>query len=279
LKTIAIGVIIMSEIWNADFTKTVPDGAAGNQAHLGIFYDDDKGITRRLTEAEGHERSLNPETVERNPIGQEAPSDEIKSYRITFDKDIIIKKGAPNYEYFAMLARLRPTGNNAKQRIYLVDFRKEELGAVHNKYYAEMMMVTITINTINETDGILSVSFSQDGDYTIGVMGRTDNSTSDDESTFTYGFTSSRQIAITGITASKETVTVPVGGTARVAVSFSPLGCPYDFTVKSDDESKAVASRWNQSIDIRGRGAGTATITVTSTSDPTAETEIEVTVN
>jgi uncharacterized protein YjdB len=189
--------------WNAGFDKAVPDGAAGNQAQLGIFFEDYKGVIQRLTEAEGHERGFNPDTVERNPIGQEAPSTEIRAYNLTF---------------------------------------------------------------------------AQDGDYTIGVMERTDTSTSD-ESTFTYGFTSSRQIAITGITTSKEEVATTVGGQARVAVSFSPLGCPFDFKAESSDEAIAVVSRWNQSVDIRGRGAGTATITVTSTSDPAATAEIEVTVS
>jgi hypothetical protein len=267
-------------VWNVDFTKVVPEGAAGNQAQLGIFYDDDKGRIKRLTQSEGHERALNPESVERNPIGQEAPSTEIRSYNLSFDKDVIIKKGEDNYEFFATFARLRPTGDNAKMPIYLVDFRKEEIGEKHNKYYAEKMNSTVTVNTINETDGIISVGFAQDGDLTIGVMGRTDDSPPEaDESSFTYGFTPSRLITITGIKTSEEEVAVPVGGSARVAVSFSPLGCPYDFKAESSDEKIAVVGRWNQSVDIKGRGAGIATITVTSTSDPAATAEIEVTVS
>jgi putative transposon-encoded protein len=268
-----------SKIWNSGFDKVVKDGAAGNQAQKGIFFEDDRGIIQRLTEAEGNEESLNPETVERNPIGQEAPSTEIRSYNSTFDKDIIVKKGAPNYEFFAMMKRLRPTGNNAKIRVYLVDFRIEEIGTSHNKYYAEAMNMTVTVNSVNETDGILSVNFAQDGDYSIGVMGRTDTSTSDDESTYTYGFTSSKQISIGDIETSKEEVAVKVGNSARVAVSFSPLGCPYDFTVKSGDDSIASVGRWNQSVDIKGKKIGTTTVTVTSTEDLAAEAEIEVTVS
>jgi hypothetical protein len=265
--------------WNAGFDKKVQDGASGNQAQFGIFFVDDKGIIQRLIEAEGNEVGYNPETVDRNPIGQEAPSTEIRSYNMTLDKDIIIKKGAPNYEFFAQMKRLRPTGDNAKIKVYLVDFRVDEKGTSHYKYYAEAMNMTVTINSANETDGILSVNFAQNGDYTIGVMGRTDSSTSDDESTYAYGFTSSKQISINDIKTSKEEVTVPVGGTARVAVSFSPLGCPYDFTVASADESKAVVSRWNQSVDIKGRAVGTTTVTITSTEDLAAEAEIEVTVS
>jgi len=110
-------------------------------------------------------------------------------------------------------------------------------------------------------------------------MGRTDDGTSDDESTFTYGFTSSRQITVTGIAVSGEEVEIPVGGEARVEVSFSPLGCPYDFKAESSDDKIVAVGRWNQSIDIRGRGAGTATITVTSVSVASVKAEIEVLVN
>jgi len=266
----------MSKIWNADFTKVVPDGAVGNQAQKGIFFKDGKGIIQRLTEAEGHEVGMNPESVDRNPIGQEAPSTEIRSYHMTIDKDIIVKKGAPNYEFFAQFMRLRPTGDNAKLEVYLVDFRMEEIGAKHNKYYAEMMNMTVTVNSINETDGVLSVNFAQDGDYTIGVMGRTDSSDSDDESTYTYGFTSSRQITVTGIETSADEVEIPVGGQTRVAVFFSPLGCPYDFKAESGDEKIAIVGRWNQSIDIKGRGVGATTVTVASTSDPAAKAVIAV---
>jgi len=264
--------------WNSGFDKKVPDGAPGNQAQKGIFFEDGRGRIQRLTEAEGHEIGYNPESVERNPIGQEAPSTEIRSYNLTIDKDIIVKKGAPNFEYFDMLMKMRPTGNNAKQRIYLVDFRREEVGDSHNRYYAETMMATITINSINETDGTLSVNFAQDGDYAVGVMERTDGIDTDDESFFTYGFTPSRLIPVAEITTSIGEVEIPVGGTARAAVSFSPLGCPYDFSVKSSDESKVVVRRWNQSVDIKGRGAGTATVTITSADNPAITAEIEVTV-
>jgi len=268
----------MSQIWNADFTKVVPNGASGNQAQYGIFYRNHEGVIRRLTEAEGHKVSYNPETVERNPIGQEAPSTEIRSYHMTLDKDIIIKKGADNYEFFAGLKRLRPTGDNAKLEVHLVDFRMEEIGKDHNRYYAEKMSMTVTINSVNETDGILSVNFAQDGDYTTGVMGRTDDSISDDETTFTYGFTSSRDIDPTSITLSKNTVNIPEGGSARVAVSFSPLGCPYDFTVESGDKEIARVNRWNQSVDISGRSVGSTTITITSTADLTKTAVINVVV-
>jgi len=268
----------MSKIWNADFAKVVPEGAAGNQAQLGIFYRDFKGLIKRLTQAEGNERSLNPEEKETNPIGQEAPSTVIRSYSMAFDKDVIIEKGEENYEFFSEFARLRPTGKNAVLETYLVDFRKEEAGEKHNRYYAEKMDATVTVNTINETDGIISVHFAQDGDLTIGVMERTDTSVVDDPSTFTYGFTSSEQIAVTGITTSLDEVEISAGEQARAAVSFSPLGCPYDFKVESDSDAVAV-SRWNQSVDIKGRKAGTATVTITSVSNPTIKADIEVTVS
>jgi len=269
----------MKGIWNTDFTNVVPDGAEGGEHRTGLFFTDGEGRIRRVTQAVGHEIGYNPETEERKLIAQESPSTVIKSYHLTIDKDIVIKKGDLEYAFFNMFRRLRPTGDNAKVRIYLVDFRDEEIGKDHNKYYAETMMATVTVNSVNETDGILSVNFAQDGDYTTGVMGRTDDGTLDDEAAFTYGFTPSNLITITGIKVSKDAVAIPAGGEARVAVSFSPLGCPYDFTVKSSDPKIAAVSRWNQSVDIKGREIGAATITITSTADITAEAEIEVAVS
>jgi len=268
----------MYGIWNADFNKVVPDGAAGNQAQAGIFYDDDQGKIKRLTSAEGNERNYNPETEEMNLIGQEAPETLVRAYNLGFDKDIRIRKGDPDYEFYSHIARLRPTGENAKLRIYLVDFRLEEVGTDHNKYYAESMTVTCTVNTANETDGTLSVSFAQAGDFTTGIMERVDSSTSDDPTTFEYGFTPSNRITITALETSKDAVTITEGGQAVVAVSFSPLAAPFDFTVESNNEDMVRVERRRQSVIIRGRSAGSAEVTITSTADTTKHEIVEVTV-
>jgi hypothetical protein len=267
----------MSGIWNEDFTKIVQAGAAGNQAQRGVFYDDDQGVVRRLTEAEGHEVSYNPEIAETNPIGQEAPEDLVRTYRETFGKDIIIKKGASNYEFFKNWLDLRPTGDNAKLKIYMVDFMEEEAGAKHNKYIAYSYMATCTVDSGNYTDGRLTVNFSQAGDRVTGIMQRIDTSISDDPSTFVYGFTPSKNINITSIKTSDESVTVSVGGEKWVKISFSPLGCPHDFIVSSSDESICTVERRRQSVIIRGCKDGSAVVTVTSTSDALAVAEINVT--
>ena len=264
--------------WNVDFNKVVPDGAAGHQAMLGIFFDDDRGEVQRLVEAEGNEISYNPETEEMNLIGQEAPETLVRTYNLSFDKDIRIRKGKMNYEFFANFARLRPSGENAKLRVYLVDFRLEEVGTDHNKYYAESMNVTCTVNTANETEGTLSVSFSQAGDFTTGIMQRTDSSTSDDPSTFEYGFTPSSRIAITNLVTSMDTVEIPAGESAVVAVSFSPLAAPFDFSIESSNEDIVRVERRRQSVIIRGRETGSADVTITSTADATKQEMIAVTV-
>jgi hypothetical protein len=271
----------MAGIYNINFKEVVTEGASGNQAYKGLFFRDQRGIIRRLTEAEGHEISYNPETVERNPIGQKSPEDEIRSYRDTFGKDIIIKKGAPNYEFFKNFLNLRPTGNNARLDVFIVDFMDEEIGANHNRYLSYTYSATCTVESGNYTDGTLTVNFSQAGDPTWGVMGRTDTSVSDDPETFVYGFTPSSQIPITSIDVSENTIALErVGDEKWVEVSFSPMGCPYDFLVESDDENIAQAERRRQSVIIRARGTGTATVTVSSTtggvSAKTAEIEVIV---
>jgi len=267
----------MAGIWNQDFKKVVPEGASGTQAQRGIFYDDDRKRITRLTQAEGLEKSFNPESIERNLIGQESPSTEIKGYNESFGKDIIIKKGEPNFEFFNNFADRRPTGDNAKLRIYDVDFMKEESGVNHNKYLASSYMATVSVETANYTDGTISVNFTQDGDRVIGIMQRTDSSVSDDPATFSYGFVPSTQITITNIDVSDEEVSIAAGGEARVAVSFSPLGSPFDFTVESSDEKICEVKRWQQSVDIIGRSSGTAAVTIKSASgNKTAEIEVTV---
>lgn len=271
--------MITVEHWNPGFNKRVEDGDPGNQAQFGLFYENERNIIERIVNAEGHEVAYNPETVERNLIGNKAPSDEIRSYRVTFGKDIIIMKGEKNYEFFAKFRRGRYTGNNAKLRVYLVDFRIDEAGTPHFNYYTEAMTVTCTVESANETDGTLTVNFSQDGDHTVGVMTRTDNSVSEDQDTYTYGFTPYTHIAIKEINISDNAISgveVPVNENKAYVINFAPLGSNQNFTQTSSDESIVKVSRLRQSLVISGRGEGTATVTVTSISDPTISANIEV---
>jgi uncharacterized protein YjdB len=272
----------MGKTWNADFTKVVPVGAAGNQAQKGIFYEDARGRIRRLTEAEGHEVSYNPETEETNPIGQEASETLVRSFNESFAKDIIIKKGALNHEFFKEWLNLRPTGDNAKLKIYMVDFTEEELGTAHNKYLAYSYLATCTVESGNYTDGRLTVNFTQAGDRTTGIIFRTDDSTSDDELDYVYEFKPSTKIGVTNINLSSTALEMEAGQERKIEVSFSPLGAPFDFTADEDvpagEEPYLRVSRERQSVVIRALRAGTATITVQSMADVTKTEMIEVTV-
>jgi hypothetical protein len=242
---------LFTGVYNEGFDEVVPKGAAGNQAQCGVFYDDERGRIRRLTQAEGHDISFNPETKELNLIGQEAPEEFIKSYRISFGKDIVIEKGEPNYEFFARYKRMRPTGNNAKLRIYISDFRLEEVGATHNKYYCEAFDVTCTVDSANETDSKLTVNFSQAGSLEYGIIERTD-----DGGEITYGFMTSKDIDITKINvtdkADTDGVEVGIGKTKTIAVEFSPLGSEQEFTVISEDDEFVMVEKLRNSVIIKG---------------------------
>jgi len=269
-----------SKVWNEDFSEVVPAGKLGTQAQKGIFFDDFRGIIRRLTEAEGHEIGYNPEIAERNPIGQEGAEEEVRTYRDTFGKDIMIRKGAPNYEFFNRFLEQRPTGDNAKIKVYIVDFMKEEVGANHNRYLTYSYMVTCTVDSGNYTDGTLTVNFSQAGGRTLGTIGRIDTA-SDTE--YTYGFTPSSEIVITSINLSDKAdsagIEVARGKERRILVEFAPLGSEQEFLYESDDEDVCTVSRKLQSLIITGKGAGTANVTVTSTKTSSVNALIEVTVS
>ena len=271
----------MQGVWNVDFTKRVPEGAAGNQAYYGIFYRDDTGAIRRLVQAEGLTVTYNPETEDINPIGFEAAETLLRNYRVTIDNSIIIRKGEENYEFFDNWRRLRPTGENAKLDIFLVDFKLDEVGTNHNRYYAESFDATCTVESSDETGARLSINFAQAGSITIGVMRRTDNSQVSDPSTFVYGFTPSEAIRITNIDASEEVLEVNIGETKWVHIGFAPLACPFDFKyeVNAMGRNNIDVSRRRQSLLITGRNAGDATVVVTSVADQTKSLDIVVTVD
>jgi len=263
-------------IWNQNFKEVVPAGTKGNQSQRGIFYEDNRKRIRRLTSAEGHEIAKNPDTVETNPIGQASPATEVRGYNDTFTKDIMIKKDDDDYEFFNNWDENKPTGDNAKLRVYVVDFMKEEIGEIHNRYFATSYMATVTVDAANYTDGTLSVGFVQDGDSMKGIMQRTDSNISDSLVAITYGFIPTTQIAITEMKVSDEVIEIPVGGEARVAVSFSPLGCPFDFIPESSDPDIVTVKRWQQSVDITGLKAGAVTVILTSAADKNTKVLIEV---
>jgi hypothetical protein len=265
-------------IWNVPFNKSLEDGTAGKQAHKGIFYVDGRGRIRRLTEAEGHEIAYNPETEETNPIGYESPSSLVKGYNESFGKDIIIKKGAPDYEFFRKWLEMRPTGDNAMLRVFMVDFMVDEKDTPHYKYKAYSYMAACTVESGNYTDGRLTVNFTQDGDRTVGIMKRTDSQPDDgDPELFVYEFDS--DIDVTNLELSDSEVELKVGEEKWVETSFSPLGCSPDFTVESGDKNVCVVERRRQSVIIKGRGAGTAEVTVTSTDNIAKSATIDVIVS
>jgi len=266
--------------WNIAFDKRLRDGAEGKAAHFGLFFDDDRKRCRRITEAEGHEVSHNPETAERNPIGQETPSTAVRGYSDTFGKDIPIIKGSSSYEYFSNFAAQRPTGDNALIRIYQVNFMKEEEGDPHFNYLASSYMATCTVDTSNYTDGTLTVNFTQDGDRVTGIMRRIDNNPDDgDPNLFEYEFVPSSKIAVKSLDLSDDEIELGIGDEKWVETSFSPLACPSDFNQVSGNTDICVVERRRQSVIIRGRGKGQTIVTVTSTEDTTKKAEIKVTVS
>jgi hypothetical protein len=264
-------------IWNKNFDQSVPEGTPGNQSQVGVFYRNDYGKLERLVEAEGHEIAKNPEIQTVNPIGQAAEEDVVKSYNETFGKDIIIKKGKPNYEFYHNLAFQQPVGDNAVLDVVIAEFFYDEAGPgeTRKRYWAYSYGATCTVDSANYTDGKLSVNFKQAGERVTGVIFRTD----DGAGKPTYEFTPASEIAIAKMEASSGEVEVEAGKEAWGKVSFSPLGCPFDFKVESDDPEVCVAERRRQSVVITGVRPGEAIVTVTSAADESQTAVIEVTVS
>jgi hypothetical protein len=267
-----------TDYWNPRGEEKLAAGTAGNQAHFPIFYRNARGSLVRLTEAEGHTVNKNPETEDKNTIGLLAAKAVVKSYRDTFDKNILITHdpGDPdsNYEFFAEFGRRGYTGKNAVVEVVMGDFgyHEPDAGGAKDVIYAERMNMTVTVSSEDFTAGTLSASFSQAGDKEYGVLRFEGGSV--------YPvFVPSSKRPVTAIVPSNDDVDVQAGAEAMVEVKLAPLGSPLGFLAASDDPAKCAVEIIRNSVRIRGIAAGTATVTVTSASDASKTAEIEVTVS
>ena len=267
-----------SEIYNRLFDRIISEGTEGNPAHLGLFVKDRLGLYMRLTQAEGNEIAYNPET--RHLIGFESPSDTIRQYQLNLSKNMLIRKGDREYEFFNRFAEKRPTGTNAQLQMMMVDFRKDAPGTDGRfDFLAFEFTVTTTINTANHTDGVLDISFGQASDMVKGIA----SSAGLDDASQNPAFVPSTDIPITEMRLSRETVSVAPGKEAWVAVDFEPMGCPDEFEIvrtgaERYDESVCSVRRQIDSVVITGRNAGTTSVTIRSTVDRDRYKTIAVTV-
>jgi uncharacterized protein YjdB len=261
-----------NDIFNAEFDEIIPEGALGNQAYFGIFYQDRLGLFRRLTQAEGNEVANNPETKEFNTIGMKQASTEVTAFKVQFSKDVIIEKGEDNYEFFNDFNRHKFTGKNAKLKILLVDFMESVPGKNEKQMYkADCLICTITPDTANWTDAKLAMSFNQSGDRVSGVAEY-------DKVTKSAVFAPSSSIPISGITLSEEKVTVGVGKEKWVSVDFEPFGAPDAFVQVSSNPGVCTAEARRQSVVITGIKTGSATVTVKDAATEIVTKAIDVTV-
>ena len=242
------------QFWNKDFTETVPEGAPGNQAYFAIFYRNARGKYERLTQAEGNDVSKNPEVTTVNLIGQKSPRDVVKSYREELTKDVVIEKGESNYEFFKKFERYGYTGNHAVLDLLMVDFMETEdiTSSPHKKYLAYSYRATVTVESVTYTDGKLSVKCSQASDPVYGTAHL------EDAAGEYPVFTPAVRIPPVSLSLSAEEVELAVGEETAAEVSFSPLGCPYDFTVEVSPEEVCAVERVRDSVKITGLAAGPA---------------------
>jgi len=263
----------MNEVFNQEFNEIIPDGAPGNQAYFGIFYQDRRGRFIRLTQAEGNEVANNPEMVERNTIGMTASKQDVRSYSEQLSKNIIIEKGDPNYKFFKEFDDSKWTGKNARLGMLFADFMESEpAGDGKQRYRAYSYSATVSVTTRNYTDGTIAVDFSQSSERVDGVAELAD----DRESAV---FTPSGDITVSGISLSDTSVEIAEGEEKWVSVDFAPLGSPGAFKFEIDGDSVCEAEIRRTSLVITGKSEGETSIVVKSTSNEAITATIEVTVD
>jgi len=269
-----------SEIFNRLFDSQIPEGTEGNPAHYGLFVKNRTGLYMRLTQSEGNEIAYNPETQTRHLIGFEAPSDTIRQYQLNLSKNMLIRKGDPEYEFFNRYAERRPTGTNTHLQMMLVDFRKETAGTGGRfDYLAFEFTATVTINTANHTDGILDIGFGQASDLARGIA----SSAGFDEARQHPAFVPSAKIPIERMALSGEAVTLEQGGEAWITVDFEPLGAPDGFEIvrsgaDAHDGEICGARLQLDSVVITGLAPGITAVKIRSSADSSKYGLVEVTV-
>jgi len=260
----------MNEVFNQEFNEIIPDGASGNQAYFGIFYQDRRGLFKRLTQAEGNEVANNPETVERNTIGMTSAKTEVRSFSEQLSKNILIEKGDSNYKFFKEFDDNKWTGRNAMLRMLFVDFMENEpAGNGKQRYKAYSYNTTVSVTTRNYTDGTISVDFNQGSERVTGVA----DYDSDTESAV---FTSSSDITVGSINLSDTTLTITEGEEKWVSVDFEPLGSSGAFEFANSDPEICTVEKRRASLVITGKLEGSATITITSSNNALITETIQV---
>jgi hypothetical protein len=249
----------MSDVFNELYNEIVPDGAAGNQAYEGLFYRNRLGKWRRMTQAEGHEKALNPETEEKNLIAMKNKTTIVRSFTEQFSKSFLITKGEENYEFFNEFAERKYTGKNAQVPIMWVDFKKNEsAGNGKQKYKAKVYTCTVTVTTANFTDGTLSVDFNQAGEEAFGVS-------EFDGTDYTFSSVTVGKI-VTSLTDAELSggAILGIGNERWVSIDIGPMGAPENFEVSVDHPEFCKAEIRRSSVVLTGVATGTAEITISA---------------
>jgi len=257
------------EYFNPGFTEVVEDGAPGSQAYQALFYQNARGRFQRMYNAEGHEIAKNPETQERNRIGQKSPVTTVRAYKEHLTKNFIIEKGDENYEFFQVWNEEEFTGKNAVLKVMLVNMMKDDrLGvnmAGRRKYWVKTYDATVAVTTANHTDGTLSVDFNQASDPVKGLAEIIDD-------TAFPVFTPQSEIPLTEISLSDDDIEIEIKEASLIEVTISPIGANTGFTVKSSDTDICTAERLRNSVRIYGVEDGIATVTVKSLDETKTKT-------
>jgi hypothetical protein len=249
----------MSDVFNELYDEIVPVGAAGNQAYEGLFYKNRVGKWERITQAEGHEKALNPETEEKNLIAMKNMTTIVRSYTEQFSKSILITKGETNFEFFNEFVERKYTGNNAIVPIMWVDFKKSEpVAGGKQRYKAKVYNCTVTATTANFTEGTIAIDFNQAGNETFGVS-------EFDGTDYTFTRVDIEEIG-TSLTAAEmgTGVNLEIKEEKWVAVNISPMGASENFEASVDRPEFCKMEIRRSSIILTGVAGGTAKITISS---------------
>jgi hypothetical protein len=259
-----------------ELQEEVTAGTPGNQALWALYRPNNRGVWERIRHAEGNQVSYEAQTAERNYMDQRQSSTEVTGYKKSLEKTIVIEKGDSDYEYFNDYQIHEYKGKDALLDLLEVDLMHSERGGSALWYIARKTKMTVTVTSLDATEGTLSASFSQYGDTEHGIAACL---TADPDAPT---FKSEKEIA--PVMADIDPVSLKVGETATVPVSFTSFGTRKDrFDVSvSSGADKVKAERLRDSVVVTGLAATAsqtpAAVTVTSVQGGGASKTIAVAV-
>lgn len=155
---------------NADAGTVTPVETTGTKLikkHMIIPYLKNGTDWVQIKKATEYERSMNPETEDRDYISDEKATTEVTGYKPSEALSITMYKGEKDFDLFYSLYKAQAIGSDAQREFMLVHMFDEGTATVDSEetsvYYAEKTNATIVVDSLNGSGSEISITVYENG--------------------------------------------------------------------------------------------------------------------